>query len=158
MTLFCWNMHNFDHLVYLTMWTLSEYFHFYSTVVCFGRPRKKFHWFPKSEEQKQKLKKKKKILSFFQSFFTWHFSFSSFFFQFFQIFILLFSILLNISHFYLFSLPRFSQLVPKNFPMESLGGGALCPLPPHLLPHCQWTWINILYVVTWVGDTSKFLS
>ena len=86
-----------------------------------------------------KVKSRKKGHQLFQSIFTLHFSFSSFFFNFFQfflIFILLFSIFpQHFPFFYLFSLPHFSRLVAKNFPVESLGG----TLPPchRLLRHCS---------------------
>ena len=88
-----------------------------------------------------KSKKKKKIISFFQSFFTLHFSFFSlifyFIFQFFLIFILIFSIFHYFpQHVHRFSLPHFSRLVAKHFPVESLGEGhsSPCPLPPPVTP------------------------
>ena len=80
------------------------------------------------------------VLSFFQSVLPLQFSFSSFPFQFLKfsffpfpslfIFFLIFLLFFYIVHFfYLFSLPRFSRLVTKNFQVESFWG-ALSPLPP----------------------------
>ena len=98
----------------------------------FGRPRKSFTGF-----LKVKSKKKKSPQLFFSHFSTLHFSFSSSFFQFVIIFILLFSIFFSFSStfpiFYLFSLPLFSWLIAKNFPVKSLWGPP-APLPPPVTP------------------------
>ena len=88
--------------------------------------------------KKKRKRKRKKVISFFHSIFPYisHFPpsiFHSSLFSSFPLHFSSFSSTFSSFFFTLFSLPHFSRLVTRNFPVESLGG--TLPPPPRLLRH-----------------------
>ena len=87
----------------------------------YGRPKINFCRFQKWKAKKKKKKKKKGHHLFLERFPASISNFPPF--------------LINFHPFSIFYLPLFSRYVIKNFPVRSLWGGTLPPLPPRLLRH-----------------------